>query len=286
MSDKAIITCAVTGLTDPREHPVPVTAAEMASACKEAMDAGAAIVHIHFREQEAERGHIPTWCPDVAEAVTNAIREACPGIIINMTTGTMGLDIAGPLACMERIRPDIATCNAGSLNYLPADGDGIWLTEPKLFQNPVSKIRALLEAMAEYGVTPEFECFDVGTVCTMESYVKNGLITKMPDYNFVLGVPGGMPADTDILPLLLRYKIRSAPWQASLAGEREIWPVHQAVAEGGGMLRSGLEDTQTLPDGRRATSNGALVEELVKCVHQAGRSVASPDEARKILCLP
>src|ERR1700756_5979752 len=119
MPDYAVITCALTGvLTDPRQHPVPVTPEEMAREAKRAFDAGAAIMHVHFRQQAPGMGHRPSWDPGVAREIMQAISEACRGVILNQSTGTMGADIAGPLACLEAVRPEIATCNAGSLNYL------------------------------------------------------------------------------------------------------------------------------------------------------------------------
>ena len=107
--DKAILTCALTGvLTNPRQHPVPVTPAQMAAEARDAFNAGAAAMHVHLRMQDEGRGHLPSWDPDVAESITNAIRAACPGVIINMTTGVIGPDISGPVACMDRIKPEIA----------------------------------------------------------------------------------------------------------------------------------------------------------------------------------
>ena len=124
---KAVVTCALTGvLTDPARHPVPVTVTEMAASAKEAYDAGASVMHVHFRRQEPGRGHLPTWDPDIADEIIQAIRAACSGVIINMSTGVMGPDISGPLACMERIKPEIAACNAGTLNYLKVRRNGGW----------------------------------------------------------------------------------------------------------------------------------------------------------------
>ena len=117
--DKAILTCALTGvLTNPKQHPVPVTPAQMAQQARDAFNAGAAVMHVHLRMQQEGLGHLPSWEPDVAEAVVAAIRAACPGVIINLTTGVIGPDIGGPAACIRRVRPEIAACNAGSLNYL------------------------------------------------------------------------------------------------------------------------------------------------------------------------
>ena len=147
-SSSAIITCALTGvLTDPARHPVPVTSAEMAKSAKEAYDAGASIMHIHFRRQEPNMGRFPSWEPEVAQEISQAIRDACPGVILNMSTGVIGDDISGPLACLEATRPEIAACNAGTLNYLKTKRDGNWAWPPMVFDNPVSKVQRMVQAM-------------------------------------------------------------------------------------------------------------------------------------------
>jgi len=272
-SDKAILTCALTGvLTDPKRHPVPVTGEEMAAAARQAYDAGAAIVHVHFRNQSPGMGHMPTWDPEVAGPIAEAIRAACPDIIFNMSTGVMGPDIAGPLACMRRIKPEIAACNSGSLNYLKARRNGTWAWPPLLFDNPVNKIQAYLDVMAETGTRPEFESFDVG-------------MAENPHYNFVMGVASGMPLDTDLLGLLPRYIKPGSSWEVTAIGRADVWPIHQKAAELGGALRTGLEDTFYLPTGDKATSNGELVEALATCARNAGREPASPAEARALLGL-
>lgn len=283
--DKAILTCALNGvLTDPSQNAIPVTPEACAASAREAYDAGAAIIHIHFRQQGAGRGHLPSWEPEVATEVSEAIRRACPGIIINQTTGTVGKDIAGPLACLRAIRPEIAACNAGSLNYLKIKADGSWAWPPMLFDNPVEKVKAYLDVMAETGARPEFECFDTGIVRSVGMYVANGMV-RSAQYNFVMGVASGMPVDADLLELLLKYRLTEAKWQVTLIGRQEIWPVHARAAKLGGMLRTGLEDTFYLPDGRRATGNGQLIEALAQCARDAGRPVASPQEARAMLGL-
>ncbi len=283
---KAILTCALNGvLTDPRQHPmVPVTPLEMAQSAHEAFDAGASIMHVHFRSQAPGMGHLPSWEPDVAAEAVEAIRARCPGVIINQTTGVIGADISGPVGCIKRTRPEIAACNAGSLNYLKLRADGQWAWPPLLFDNPVSKVKAFLEAMAESGALPEFECFDVGIVRSVGLYVENGM-AKTAQYNFVMGVASGMPVDAELLALLLKYKRANALWQTTLIGRTGIWPVHQRAAELGGMLRTGLEDTFYLPDGEKAGSNGALIEALAACARRSGREIASPEEARTMLNL-
>lgn len=284
--NKAVLTCALTGvLTNPKQHPVPVTPAEMARSAREAYDAGASIMHIHFRAQGEGLGHLPSWEPDVALEITQAIREACPGVIINQSTGTVGPDVSGPIECMRRVRPEIAACNAGTLNYLKLRQDGSWAWPPMVFDNPVEKVKTMLDAMAETDTVPEFECFDVGIVRSVGMYVQHGMC-RDAHYNFVMGVASGMPTDTRLLELLIEYRIRDSLWQTTLIGREEIWPVHQRAAELGGMLRTGLEDTFYLPDGSRAKGNGPLIEALAQCAARAGRQVASPAEARALLGLP
>jgi len=282
-SDKAIITCAVTGvLTDPDRFPVPVTVDEMAASAKEAYDAGASVMHLHFRNQAPGLGRFPSWEPDVAHAVTDAVRTACPDVIINMSTGVIDLDQSAPIACLERIKPEIAACNAGTLNYLKAKRDGSWAWPPMTFQNPVEKVQELLDAMAPHGAMPEFECFDVGIVRSVNLFVDTGMCEN-PHYNFVMGVASGMPCDPDLLPLLVRYRKPDTSWEVTAIGRQEVWALHQRAAELGGCLRTGVEDTFYLPDGNKARGNGDLIEAMAKCAEQAGRTVASPTEARSIL---
>jgi uncharacterized protein (DUF849 family) len=285
--DKAILTCALTGvLTDPKQHPVPVTPEQMAAEARDAFNAGASIMHVHLRRQEPGQGHLPSWDPDVAQAVCDAIRAACPGVVINLTTGVVGKDVSGPVACIRRVRPEIAACNAGTLNYLKLKADGTWAWPPMVFDNPVAKVQQMLDAMAECGTHPEFECFDVGIVRSVEMYRRAGMFSGVPEVNFVMGVASGMPCDADLLALLPRWAPPGAVWQTTLIGRAEVWPVHLKTAELGGMLRTGLEDTFYLPDGTRASGNGALVEALAACARRAGREVASPAEARRLLGLP
>ena len=283
MSHPAILTCALTGvLTDPRQHPVPVTPEQMAASARDAYNAGATIMHVHLRRQEPGKGHLPSWEPEVAAEIVDAIRASCPGVIINLTTGVIGADISGPAACLRRVKPEIAACNAGTLNYLKLRDDGQWAWPPMVFDNPVEKIEAFLDVMNETGTRPEFECFDVGIVRTVGMLHRAGKAgkTEHPEYNFVMGVASGMPADVDLLTLLPRWIVPGAHWQATLIGRGEIWPVHQRVAELGGMLRTGLEDTFYLPNGMRASGNGELIEALAQCARRAGREVASVEVAR------
>ncbi len=283
---KVVVTCALTGvLTDPAQHHVPVTPEEMAREARAACDAGASVVHVHFRQQAPGKGHLPSWEPAVALEIAQAIREACPGVIFNQSTGVVGPDISGPAACMRAIRPEIAAANAGSLNYLKVRSDGRWAWPPMLFDNPVEKVKAFLDVMAETGALPEFECFDVGIVRCVEMYLRAGLYGGHPDLNFVMGVESGMPADPGLLPVLIGLLPPAATWQVTAIGRENVWPLHRRTAELGGNLRTGLEDTFYLPDGRKATSNGPLIDSMVRIARESGRDIATPAEARTLLHL-
>ncbi len=282
MSDRAVITCALTGvLTDPRRHPVPVTPAELAASAREAWEEGAVCMHLHFRDPAPGRGHLPSWEPALAVEAAQAIRDACPGVILNFTTGVMGRDQSGPIACLRAARPEIAACNAGSLNYLKLRADGTWAWPPLVFANPVEKIEELLSVMRETGTRPEFECFDLGHLRSVAMFEAAGMVAR-PQVNLVMGVASGMPADPELLPLALRYRPEGAPWQVTAIGRAEAWALQRRAAELGGHLRTGLEDTFYLLDGARASGNGALVAVLAGLARAAGREPASAGEARAI----
>jgi len=282
--DKAVVTCALTGvLTDPERFPVPVTPEQMADAAEQAWNAGASVVHCHFRQQEPGMGRFPTWDPDIVETIIDAIKDRCPEILINLSTGVMGDDISGPVACLERVRPEVAALNSGSLNYLKARRSGGWAWPPLLFANPVEKISAMVEVMDRLGIVPECECFDTGIVRSIPMFQQVGLLKAPPSVSFVMGVASGMPAKASWLPLLVDELTPGSRWQAIVIGREEVWDVHRACADLGGHVRTGLEDTFYLPDGSRADTNGALIEALVKTVREAGREPATAAEARQII---
>ena len=280
MADKVLITCSLTGvLTNPEQHPVPVTPEQMAAEAKRAFDAGATIMHCHYRDQTPGKGHLPSWDPAVANEINAAIREACPGVIINATTGVVGSEYQYVLDYLRATKPEMAACNAGSLNYLKTRSSGEWAWPPMVFDNPVSKVTDFINVMKEINCTPEFECFDIGIVRSVGMYIENGM-TSHADYNFVMGVASGMPADPELLPFLVKYKKDGMPWQATVIGRAEVWDVHRKAAELGGNLRTGLEDSFYLPNGDKATSNGQMIEELARVAREAGLEIAGPDEAR------
>lgn len=284
VAEKTIVTCALNGvLTDPEKHPVPVTPEQMAEAAAEAYNAGASVVHCHFRQQAPGKGALPSWDPDVVAACCEAIKARVPEIIINMSTGIVGADISGPISCLERVKPEMAAMNAGSLNYLKTRADGSWAWKPMLFDNPVSKIEAYLKVMQANGIVPECECFDTGIVRSLQMYLANGLLKPPLHASLVMGVASGMPAKAEWLPLLVAELPPDTHWQVIAIGRQEIWELHRRCAELGGHVRTGLEDTFYLPDGSKTLSNGKLIEALVALVQQSGREVASPAETRQLL---
>lgn len=282
MSELAILTCALNGvLTDPAQHPVPYTPADMAASAKDAWNAGASVIHLHIREQGM--GRFPSWDPELARTCVDAIREACPGIIINLTTGVVGPDISGPVSCLEAVKPEMAAMNSGSLNYLKLKSNGQWAWPPMLFDNPIEKITQFLQTMANHTIIPECECFDTGIVRSIAMFEQNGILKPPYTVSLVQGVSSGMPARLDLLPILVDELGAGRHWQSIVIGRDEVWPIHRRTAELGGHLRTGVEDTFYLEDGSKVSGNGPLIEHLARIAREAGRKVASTDEARALL---
>ena len=286
MSDKAILTCALTGvLTSPDMGNIPVTPEEMADAAEQAWNQGATIVHCHFRNQEPGMGALPTWEVNVVKSIIDAIRARVPGIIINQTTGVIGPDISGPVACLEAIKPEMAAAFAGSLNYLKLRSDGNWAWPPLMFDNPVEKCQQYLNVMTANGIVPEFECFDSGIVRSVALFKKAEMFEGDPIISLVMGVASGQPAKPEWVPLLKNEMLPGTHWQVICIGRKEIWDLQRKALEEGGNVRTGLEDTFYLPNGEKAQSNGELVEALARITREVGREIATAEEAREILGL-
>lgn len=284
MAQKAIVTCSLTGvLTDPKTHPVPVTPEQMAASAREAYDAGACMMHVHIRNQTPGMGRLPSWDPTEAVAVCDAIRQACPGVLINLTTGVVGDDISGPEGCLRATRPEMAALNAGSLNYLRTKKDGTWAWPPMLFDNTVEKIERFAKIMAETNTVPECECFDTGIVRSVGMFQEVGILKSPAHISIIMGVMSGLPAKAEWLELVVKETKPGTHWQLIGIGQEEVWPVHRMAARLGGNLRTGVEDTFYLPDGSRTSGNGQLIEALVKIAREEKREIASPAEARAML---
>jgi uncharacterized protein (DUF849 family) len=285
---KVVVTCALTGLlTDPARFNVPVTPQEMADAAQQSYNAGASVLHCHFRDQGQGMGAFPTWDLKTVGDILSAIKERVPDIIICMSTGVLGDDISGPVRCLETFKPELAACNAGSLNYLKIRKDGNWAWPPALFDNPVEKIKKFLDVMTAGNIVPEFECFDTGIVRSVRMFKANAMFDGEPHVSFVMGVDSGMPANPDLIAILKGELLENSHWQviATGPGREKIWNLHRRCLELGGDVRTGLEDTFYLPNGDRANDNGRLVEALVNIAREVDRDPASPVEARQMLGL-
>ena len=283
---KVVVTCALTGLlTDPARFNVPVTPQEMADAAEQSYNAGASVLHCHFRDQGQGMGAFPTWDLKTVGDILSAIKERVPDIIICMSTGVLGDNISGPAGCLEAFKPELAACNAGSLNYLKIRKDGNWAWPPALFDNPVEKIKKFLDVMTAGNIVPEFECFDTGIVRSVRMFKANAMFDGEPHVSFVMGVDSGMPANPELIAILKEELLENSHWQviATGPGREKIWNLHRRCLELGGEVRTGLEDTLYLPNGERANDNGRLVEALVKIAREVGREPASPAEAREML---
>jgi len=286
--NKVVVTCALTGvLTDPAKFNVPVSPQEMADAAEQSYNAGASVLHCHFRDQGEGMGAFPTWDLKTVGDILSAIKERVPDIIICMSTGVLGDDISGPVGCLEAFKPELAACNAGSLNYLKIRKDGSWAWPPALFDNPVEKIKKFLDVMTANNIVPEFECFDTGIVRSVCMFKANAMFEGEPHLSFVMGVDSGMPANPDLIAILKGELLENSHWQviATGPGREKIWNLHRRCLELGGDVRTGLEDTFYLPNGDRANDNGRLVEALVNIAREVGREPASPLEARQMLGL-
>ncbi len=283
--DKVVVTAALNGvLTDPNKYPVPYTPEEMAEEARRAHEAGASIVHIHIREQNS--GRFPSWDPDLAREIVDAIKDEAPDLIINLTTGIPDDSdevVAAPLNYLEEVQPEMAAMNSGSLNYLGIRSSGEWKWPPMLFKNPVEKVKKFLETMYDNDIVPECECFDTGIVRSLNLYEQNGFLERPFTVSLIQGVESGMPAREDLLPILLDEMPDDVHWQSILIGRDEIWDVHRKTAELGGHLRTGVEDTFYLPDGEKVEGNGPLIEQVVELAREVGREPATPDEAREMI---
>ena len=239
MSDKAVITCALNGvLTDP----------EAASRSGDAGRNGArGESRLRRRRQRDAYPSAPAGAGQGPSAVLGGRRlprdpagdpRGLPGRDHQPHHGPSGPNYQGALDCVRETKPEIAACNAGSLNYLKVKADNSWAWPPMMFDNSVEKVGDYLDVMKQAGTIPEFECFDVGIVRCVGMYRQTGMYSGPLEYNFVMGVASGMPADPELLPILLKLKVPDAHWQVTAIGRAEIWPLHQRCADLGGHLRT------------------------------------------------
>ncbi len=271
MSDKVIITAALTGAVTPKEkNPnVPLTPEEIAEDAYKCWKAGAAIVHIHMRDSEGQG----TMDADRFEKTAALIREKCD-VVVNMTTsGDHRASDEERMKHIDRLAPEMASFDAGSFNWMPA---GVFMNTPQFLDK-------LGRLMTEKNVKPEIEVFDSGMMDIAQYYVAQGVIKAPLHFQFVLGVLGGMGGTVKNLVYLLDKLPEGSTWSAFGVGKDHL-PIMMAAIGMGGHIRVGLEDNIYYSKGRLA-SNEELVARAARLVKEANKEVATPAEARQILGL-
>lgn len=299
MKEKVVVTAAITGsIHTPTMSPyLPITPQQIADEAVRAYEAGAAVVHIHARNPE---NGLPS--PDLAlikEIITN-IKSRCPAVICITTGGGMGMTLEQRVAPVTNFRPELASCNAGSMNWglFPMlarikewkyewEKMMLGMTEDFIFSNTFKTLREYCEVFNQNGTKPEFEIYDTGMVNNVAFLIQAGYIKKPVYIQFVMGILGGIPASSEGLMFLVdqaKQLIGDFEFSVCAAGRAQFPTCTQSVLIGGN-CRVGLEDNLYLDKGAMAKSNGEQVAKMVRIVKELGSEPATPEEARKILGL-
>jgi uncharacterized protein (DUF849 family) len=281
--DPCVITCALSGVAANRDQcpGIPYTPEDYAAEAKRAYEAGASVVHVHARYPDGQ----PSFRIEEYQAITLAILEAAPDLVINLSTGAIGIPIEQRVHQITALKPELGALNMGSMNYAKYSSKRKSLIFDFVFANPFGEIIYLLEEMTKAGVKPECECFDTGHIGNVLPLLDMGLISAPVQFSLILGVLGGAPADARTLAHMASLLPQPSTWEV-IAISRKQWELVAAATSLGGNVRVGLEDNFYLPGGDMAASNGDLVAAAAKLVELSGRSVATPDEARRLLSLP
>ncbi len=272
--EKLIITAAICGaeVTKEQNPAVPYTVEEIVREAKSAVDAGAAIVHLHVREDDGT----PTQSHVRFQECEEAIYKVCPNVIlIPSTGGAVGMSPEERLDSTNTTPiPEMATLDCGTCNF----GDDI-------FDNTMPTMRAFGKRMIEKGIKPEYECFEMGHLDTILTMARKGEVPGAPmQFNFVLGVLGCTPATVGNLSWLVNQIPAGSTWTVTGVG-RSAFPMAATAIAMGGNVRVGFEDNIYLSKGVKAASNGELVAKVVRIAKELGREIATSDEARQILGL-
>lgn len=270
MKNKRIITVATTGAwTTKKDNPnIPITLAEIAADVYECWKAGAAVCHIHVRDEEGNG----TMNTEKFVETVKLIKEKCD-IVINCTTsGDLNATDETRMAHLKVIRPELASYDCGSMNWM----------HRSLFINHPQFLEKLGNFMQEYGVKPEIEIFDAGMVYNSLYYLKKGVLNAPLHYQFVLGAAGGTAATVENLVYLKGLIPEGSTWSALGIGKGHI-PIMLAAIAMGGHVRVGMEDNVYYKAGELAESNAQLVQRAANIIREASYEVATPEEARIIL---
>ncbi len=285
--DPVIISCSISGAIANREQcpAIPYTPEEYAAEARRAVDEGASQIHIHARTPEGT----PSYEIEDFRAITEAIKSEVDDVIINYSTGAIGIPLEKRIAYLEELRPDVAALNMSSMNYAKYSRRRKGFVFKAVFENSFDEIIELIEAMQAAGIQPEHECFDAGHVANLDPLLHMGLLEPPLQISLVMGVTGGIRPT----PRNVAFMSEQVPggaegpnnWQL-IGVSRDQWKLIGAALTLGGNVRAGLEDNLYLPDGEMATSNGDLIAKAREMAEDIGRRAATVTEARQMLGLP
>jgi 3-keto-5-aminohexanoate cleavage enzyme len=285
--DPAIVVCSISGAVASREQcpAIPYTPEEYGAEAKRAVDEGASMIHIHARTPEG----VPSFEVEDFRAITDAITGAVDDVIVNYSTGAIGVPIEKRIEYLRELRPDVAALNMSSMNYAKYSGRRKEFVFKAVFENSFDTIVEFLEVMNELGIRPEHECFDSGHVANLDPLIDMGLLSEPLQIDCVMGVTGGIrPTPRNLAHMA--DQIPGGPESRNNWGvigiSRDQWRLVATAAALGGNVRVGLEDNFYLPDGEMARSNGDLIARARRIVEDVGRRVATVAEARELLGTP
>lgn len=273
MSTPCIITVAITGSqpTKAQNPAVPTAPAEQIESTHAAFEAGAALVHVHVRDDAGNSSSDP----DRFAAVQAGIKKHCPGMIIQFSTGGRGRKAEERGSALKH-RPDMASLATGSVNFATI-----------IYENPPQMIDEMAAQMRDLGIKPEIEVFDLAMLYNARALADRGLLKTPAHVQFVMGIPNALPAREHMLDFLIEElydMLPGATWTAAAIGRQQLTANHWALKRGG-HARTGLEDNIYFDKGRLAASNAELVRRVADICSEHGRRPATPAEARLILGL-
>jgi 3-keto-5-aminohexanoate cleavage enzyme len=285
--DPAIVVCSISGAVASREQcpAIPYTPEEYAAEAKRAVDEGATMIHIHARTPEG----VPSFEVEDFRAITEAITGAVDDVIVNYSTGAIGVPIEKRIKYLRELRPDVAALNMSSMNYAKYSERRKEFVFKAVFENSFDTIIEFLKVMNELGIRPEHECFDSGHVANLDPLIDMGLLSEPLQIDCVMGVTGGIrPTPRNLAHMA--DQVPGGPEGRNNWGvigiSRDQWRLVAASAALGGNVRVGLEDNFYLPGGEMARSNGDLIARARRIVEDVGRRVATIAEARELLGTP
>jgi uncharacterized protein (DUF849 family) len=285
--DPVIISCSISGVIANRDQcpAIPYTPEDYAAEARRAVDEGASQIHIHARKPDGT----PSYEVEDFKAITEAILAEVGDVIVNYSTGAIGIPIEKRLEYLRACRPDVAALNMSSMNYAKYSKRRKDFVFKAVFENSFDTIIEFLTAMKEIGVKPEHECFDSGHVANLDPLVDMGLLEPPLQISLVMGVTGGIrPTPRNVT--LMSDQIPGGPegpnqWQV-IGISRDQWKLLAASLILGGNVRAGVEDNLYLPNGEMCRSNGDLIAKARQMAEDVGRRPASVAEARELLGVP